>query len=896
MKKYSLLSFVLTSCLTIAGLCLLIAALLYPAGGAASSLDNGNQAQVIPNQDPEFTNGDDGSLQGVATPEWDFQTNRALTETEYTPAVLPAELVPNLQAPLEEAVKSGISSYLEVSLDPERKQFPITLRSFSFDGRKLTIDVGGAGALGEGEWGELLHAIDMKVTDSLYAVTGLQGLSLEYYFMLDGKPYEQVFPAGDSRQETNPSAESPRTTEGIQGQKIALNPGHGYYKKLNNTWHLQRSYYYGIVEDFINLDLVIDLDRFARASGGSTYPVRQLNKNAGSHSTGYPWWQMSASEYAKSLGAPQNVWLPLPYDWSYNHDIMARPEYAKWIGANSMVSIHNNGGGGANCNSHGTEVWYDTANGYQGQSQSLANAIHSKLIQRIRERWDGGWCDRSVKGSNGGYGENRYFNGPAVIVELAFMDVQSDNAALQNAAFRAIAMAAVNEALVQYYGGVTCPAITGWRGEYWNNRDLSGHPVMCRNDGNVNFEWITGGPGGAVLDDHFSARWTRTLNLISGNYRYHVRADDGVRLWVDNVLVIDQWKDQGPTEYTVDRNLLGGDHSIKIEYYEKGGWAVAQFWYERLGAYCPTVTAWKGEYWNNRYLNGPSTLCRNDGSVYFDWGGGSPSGEIPSDNFSARWTRTMYFPSGIFRFHLRGDDGIRLWIDGTLVIDQWIDQSPKEYVVDYALGAGNHAFQIEYYENGGGALVQFWWEWANFALNRPSWASSNENWWDYRASKGNDGNISTRWSSKWSPANADEWWTVDLGVGRTYDRVAIRWETAYAPSHFVGWSDDGYTFYGYWYGISSANYYGYNLGTRNARYVGIYMPNNAPCCGNVSFWEFEVHRIFTTSAAAGETGGEAVAPGASSDITVLEPIGGLATIQAPIMIEQHEIFLPAGFK
>ncbi len=858
---------------------------------------------------------------GIPTPTSDIPLGRTYTETEYVPAVLPIELVPELERTLAEAVSQEIAAFSIENDNNINGRSVIALRSLKFDGRVITLDLTNSTDLGESQWGELLHTIDLKVTDILYQSSGLQGLNLEYYILLDGEPLEEMLPQSEIPEGSEsllPNAS--QSIDGIQGQKIVLSPGHGYFTKFSGGWYLQRGYYFGIVEDFINPDLVVDLNRFVIASGGNPRPTRQINKSAGNHSSGYAWWQMGASEYLRSLGAPESVWKPLPYSTNYDHDTAARPEYANWIGASSMVSIHNNGSGSANCNGHGTEIWYDTSNGYQKQSLALAQAIHGKLIQRIRERWDANWCDRGLKSSNGGYGENRRFRGPAVIVELAFMDVQSDNAALQNPTFRAIAMAAINEGLVQYYGGVSCPTITGWKGEYWNNRSLNGYAVMCRNDNSVNFNWGTGGPGGSVLNDQFSARWTRTINLSAGNYRFHVRGDDGIRLWIDNNLVIDKWFDQGATEYTVDRNLSAGNHSFKIEYYENGGGAVAQFWYEPIGVSCPTITAWKGEYWNNRYLSGNPVLCRNDSNVNFNWGTGGPGSGVPNDKFSARWTRTIPFSAGRYKFHLKGDDGIRLWIDGALVIDKWFDQGATEYTVLRNLSAGNHTLKVEYYENGGNALVQLWWELHSLALNRPTWATSQQSS-SYPPSKGNDGNIGTRWSSRGSSTNANEWWRVDVGSGQTFDRVVIRWEAAYAARHFVGWSNDGANFTGYWYNISGAGNYAYNIGSRTARYVAVLSTQHAPCCNNYSLWEFEVYRTIVTSMAS--TNDEEIAveiAGTISDTTTipttlleeiqngvpitventdmlsntvtLQPISELVTIQAPAVMDKHIIFSP----
>jgi len=256
-------------------------------------------------------------------------------------------------------------------------------------------------------------------------------------------------------------------------------------------------------------------------------------------------------------------------------------------------------------------------------------------------------------------------------------------------------------------------AITNWKGEYFNNMSLSGSAVLCRDDGNVNFDWGGGGPGGSVPADGFSARWTRDMTFTAGLYRFHLVGDDGVRLYVDGILVIDQWKDQSSIEYTYDLDLSAGSHSLKVEYYENGGDATARLWWVSMQTpvgSCPAITNWKGEYFNNMSLSGSAVLCRDDGNVDFNWGSGGPGGTVPADGFSARWTRDMTFTAGRYRFHLVGDDGIRLYVDGSLVINQWKDQGPTEYTYDLDLSGGSHSLKVEYYENGGGAVARMWWE------------------------------------------------------------------------------------------------------------------------------------------------------------------------------------------
>ncbi|MCS6910677.1 MAG: PA14 domain-containing protein [Anaerolineales bacterium] len=121
---------------------------------------------------------------------------------------------------------------------------------------------------------------------------------------------------------------------------------------------------------------------------------------------------------------------------------------------------------------------------------------------------------------------------------------------------------------------------------------------------------------------------------------------------------------------------------------------------------------YRAEYYNDRSLSGSPTFTRCEGSINYDWGG-SPGNGVGDDNFSVRWTGRHYFRKGNYTFIARADDGIRVWVDGSLIIDAWRDQAPTEYRAKRSLSAGEHEIKVEFYENSGGAVAQVGWEQAS---------------------------------------------------------------------------------------------------------------------------------------------------------------------------------------
>lgn len=461
--------------------------------------------------------------------------------------------------------------------------------------------------------------------------------------------------------------------------------------------------------------------------------------------------------------------------------------------------------------------------------------------------------------------------------------------------------------------------IPPFNGEYFDNVTLSGTPKLTRQDNVIDFIWGNASPDPAIPIDNFSVRWTKTQNFAAGKYVFTATADDGVRLYIDGAIVINQWHDEGSTSYTATVDLAAGKHEIKMEYYERTGGAVAKLtwdvpagppptptptvtvtptpttipvakqvvyddtlaplWFDwswgsttniantspvfagknslsfianapwaglrfhssvsldstqyknikfaaqatnpnqqyavllfnpggmvigkalplalyggnpvpglwtqytipfadfgigsqKIGdvviqewtggvqpavyvdevslnlpsatptptitpsptatpspTFAPTptptptvtvlptppVTSYAGKYWNLTARatfppDIPTTqpdLTRTDPNINFTWNDASPAPSIQLDNFVAQWTKEADFAAGTYEFVSESDDGMRVFIDNVLILDQWNDHGLTKFVVESNITAGKHTIRVEYYEHAGGAIAKF---------------------------------------------------------------------------------------------------------------------------------------------------------------------------------------------
>ena len=201
------------------------------------------------------------------------------------------------------------------------------------------------------------------------------------------------------------------------------------------------------------------------------------------------------------------------------------------------------------------------------------------------------------------------------------------------------------------------------------------------------------------------------------------------------------------------------------------------------------------DYWNNINCSGSPTLSyQMTNSINYDWGTGSPAPGINADHFCVKWYLNNYDfgNQDEYTFYIMADDGFRLYIDGNLVLDKWVSQSPTLYSVTAMDMSGVHNVRLEYFENGGGAVARMSWQPGTGMIGR---------YYDQTISKTGalpsnpvlyrvDSDIRFNWANS-SPLDTRE------GPERIYeDTYGIQWEShVYLTScgtYWVRtWSDDG---------------------------------------------------------------------------------------------------------
>jgi uncharacterized protein YgiM (DUF1202 family) len=369
-----------------------------------------------------------------------------------------------------------------------------------------------------------------------------------------------------------------------------------------------------------------------------------------------------------------------------------------------------------------------------------------------------------------------------------------------------VALASLGTQPVQAQQGVV------WNTEFFNNIYLLGTPTLTRQDDTIAFDWVYGSPALNVNADNFSARWASDPYFPAGTYRFYTLADDSVCLWVGFQRLLDTFNYPRVGEIlSADVTLSEGVHHIQVDYRENGGNAYLFVTWANLATnptgpnfpvpvqVPPAVNIsnnyWTAQYYSNADLVGtPSLVQAEPWTLVRHWGTGSPWSNIPADNFSARWTGIRTLSAGTYRISAYADDGVRVFVDGRPVINEFHSATDVTYTADVAVIAGQHNVMVEYYEAGGLAFVEV--TLTPVSVVAPSQAITTTggtlrvtaNLLNVRQSPSCDCGVLTRvrYGETYPIVgrNADNsWWQINVNgtVGWVFSRFTEVFNTAYVP-------------------------------------------------------------------------------------------------------------------
>ncbi len=276
---------------------------------------------------------------------------------------------------------------------------------------------------------------------------------------------------------------------------------------------------------------------------------------------------------------------------------------------------------------------------------------------------------------------------------------------------------------------LAAPPVSLWQVSGFANRDLAGDPAVIFGADTVDFDSGLGSPDEALPVDEFSLRLEGTLPFASGVYSIALTYDDGARLYINNELVIDDWN-EGAARSQAWQGALGGDVPLRIEFFEAYSDALLQLVVTPLQSQAapptpvpnlvvplpPVGEGWLATYYGNPTPGGLPALTQLeplDGAFPLnrEFSVESPApGVLAEDNWSARWRGRFDFAPGDYRFTARGNDGVRVYIDGVRMINAWPNAGDEVGNLVRDISAGEHEVVVEMYDAGGPAWVRTAWE------------------------------------------------------------------------------------------------------------------------------------------------------------------------------------------
>ena len=247
-------------------------------------------------------------------------------------------------------------------------------------------------------------------------------------------------------------------------------------------------------------------------------------------------------------------------------------------------------------------------------------------------------------------------------------------------------------------------------------------PDVERVDKQINFASTLEEFPGTKLKDNFYVNWGGVIRIPKdGDYTFHLESDDGSRLFIDGKQVVDHGGTHDMTEATGKTELKAGDHEIKVEFFDAEEDAGCILSWETSGKAKEVVpaavlfhpagggeTGLLAEYYgipdgSEDFPDFPASkapdLKRVDKNINFESTQDDWPGTKFKDFFYIRWTGKIRIPAdGKYTFFLESDDGSRLFIDGSQIVDNGGVHAMEETSGSVQLTAGDHALKAEFFE------------------------------------------------------------------------------------------------------------------------------------------------------------------------------------------------------
>lgn len=252
--------------------------------------------------------------------------------------------------------------------------------------------------------------------------------------------------------------------------------------------------------------------------------------------------------------------------------------------------------------------------------------------------------------------------------------------------------------------------VEGFNAAYYGNEALAGTPLLVRAESSISHDWEFDSPDPAVPINEFSVRWRGIFTFEAGSHAFRARADDGVRIWVNGRLILDAWSTNGIEIIEQVIHLGAGQHRIEVAYHDNLAAATVDV---SWAAYAPDngcsspVNAWCATFYPSRDFSGDATQT--------EIAAGTPQlqsfapGGFPGNGFSSRYVGTFSFEEGFYHFTSNTRDGIRLWVDGRMLINDWNAQPLKTNEGSIYLSTGDHELRVENYRTWGSDAVNLSW-------------------------------------------------------------------------------------------------------------------------------------------------------------------------------------------